>query len=379
MQQTVIISANNNTNDFKLLAYEVTAPNTVVDTIDVLYPHTSSQSCTFLTLNNVTHIFRLFEWTGSAFGAMLWQEIVQPQQVNINTPNDIELVVGVDLPNNGTQWNGLTAYPQYAGYTLGTDFRVVQRGVSNLKLAEVQQFGGFGFELLGGQIFNNGDTYFIEFIPKLVVNPANYIGATNSNGYTDIVELNNSTVLNATYLNKLIDINHTIDGIAPTFKLPPIANWNDMSSIGFICNRGLAPNAIIELATGETIDFNFQQVNDIIIGHSEYLKITKKGSNLYVESTNIDYNSIGEFVQSYFDGFGLRYPHNHLLTNGNIQDRNIYVRLWRKLQLLSIGYGIVAEVNWAANQNMFSTGDGSTTFRMPLIANSSVLHNYIKI
>lgn len=377
MTQSFIIGANNNPNAFKLIAYEVSAPNTPVDILSIPLPHTSSQNATFLTLNEVAHIVRLYEWTGSTLGANIWSDIVQSIQKTIETPADIELVVGVDLTAGGTQWDGFAAYPEYKGYLIGIDFRVEQRGIGTLKnINEIINYGDFGFELQGGAIFNDGDTFFIQFLPKIVVNPAN--NSSNSKGFEDIVTLNNSEVLDITYLNKLIDINHFSDTIAQTFELPPIINWTDMSSIGFISDKGLQVNSIIKLAAGEIVFFNGIGVNEIYIGNNEYLKIIKKGSQLYVENSTIKYNDVGHFEKTYLQ-LVTNDNKNYVSLNGSLLQRNVYVRLWDYVQKLTIGQGVVAEANWNANKALFSLGDGSTTFRVPEIADVLPIYNLIKI
>jgi hypothetical protein len=362
MIQNIVIAANTNAQDFKIVAYEVTTPNTAVDDVIINAPHTVSQTASFLTLNDVAHIFRLYEWNGSTLGALLSETVIQANKESIKTPDDIELVVGIDLTINGTQWDGSVTYPDFAGYKVNKDYRIVQRSVGPLKSSEVTDYGTFGFELQGGQIFSDGDTYFIEFIPKLLITPNNG-GTTSINGFKDVISIGTDLVLDSSSLNKLIDINRQLDAVAPTIELPPIANWTDMSSIGFAMNQGLQVNAIIKLATGETIWFNNLQVNDIVVGMNEYIKITKKGTDLYVESTNINYNNVGKVEN------GVRVTNNTIIGEGQLLLRNIYVRLWRMVQSLSNGNGLVSEATWSTsapdNQFNYTTGDLSTNFRVP--------------
>lgn len=361
MIQNILIAANTNINDFKMVAYEVTAPNTAVDDIVINAPHTVAQTASFLTLNEVAHIFRLYEWNGTSLGAMLSEAVIQPNKQSIDTPEDIELVVGIDLTENGTQWDGSGTYPDLIGYLVNKDYRVVQRGVGHLKDNEVTDYGTFGFELQGGATFTLDDTYFIEFIPKILYTPST--GGTTINGFKDVVELQDDLVLDTTYLNKLIDINRALDSIAPTFELPAIASWTDMSSIGFTMNRGLQINAIIKLVSGETIWFNNQQVNDIVIGMNEAIKITKKDTSLYVESSSINYADIGKVEN------GIMLENNTVIGEGQLLLRNTYVRLWRKVQQLTSGNGLVSEATWATssplNEFNYTTGNGSTNFRVP--------------
>ncbi len=367
MDQTLVLLANNNPNDIRGIMYESSAPNTPVAVVDAPAPHAADYVMNFIGLNDVSHIFRLFEFTPPAtLGAQLNNDfLIQPKQQSLGGEPDIELVVGVDIPGGGvaTSWDGTLSHPQFAGKICGVDYMVEQRAIGTLKSDEVDDnIGGavtLGFKLLNGLTFNDGDTYFIRWIPKLVINPSNY----QSNGsklFKDIKLVTADTQLDATYLNCLIDINSASNKIVIT--LDDIGNVPDMSFFGFMSNRGNHINAVIKAKPGELIYFNDDEVNEIILGKVENVTITKKGTRFYVWESKGQFEDVGKP----FADYAVR--KNTIKADGSVLSRAEYPRLWKFVQTLTLGSGVVNDADWNASVNnkfQFSLGDGVTTFRIP--------------
>lgn len=362
--QNVVIGANNNPNEFKCIIYETATPNTVVQEHIVPLPHTTSQLVSFTNLNLVSHIVRTYEWVSGSLGALINQYILQPTEDVIQSPEDIQLVVGVDLTPGANTWNGSITHPQFNGKIANVDYRVEQRSIGSLTTAEVINNGTFGFELTGAQIFNDGDIFFIHWFPRLVVNPANYITQV-AGGYLDIIEVIGNLSLGSGDVNKLFDINKTANAVAPIITLDALANIGDMKYFGFKMDRGNAINAIIKAQTGEVIYFNGQVYNEIYLGQNEYCKIVKKGTAFHVEMSNINYSSLGHVSTATTLTNNKQFIH----AAGSLLDRNIYPKLFNiHVANLTAGNGLINEANWAASvgsKTNFTVGDGLTNFRIP--------------
>jgi hypothetical protein len=361
--QNVVIGANSNVNDFKCIIYEAATPSTVVQEHIVPFPHSSNQLVSFTGLNLVSHIVRTYEWVGGALGALIHQYLLQPTEDVIKSPEDIQLVVGVDLTPGANSWNGIPTHPIFAGKVVNVDYRVEQRGIGSLTIAEVTNNGSFGFQLTGGQLFNDGDTFFIHWFPRIVVNPANYT-TNSSGGYLDIIEVTGNYSVVVNNANKLFDINRTLDGVAPILTLDALANIADMKFFGFKMDRGIAVNAVIKAQTGEAIYFNGQVYNEIYLGQNEYCKIVKKGTAFHIESSNINYNDVGNVATS----TSLNRK-GYVHAAGNALPRNVYPKLFNiHVASISVGNGLINEASWATNNGTktnFTLGDGVTTFRIP--------------
>lgn len=361
--QNVVIGANTNPNEFKCIIYEAATPNTVVQEHIVPLPHTSNQLVSFTGLNVVTHVIRTYEWVGGSLGTLIHEYIIEPTEETISTEPDIELNVGTDIVANSFGWDG-TVYPQYFGKVLNVDYRVEQRGVGRLKDDEAIDNPPFGFLLTNGALFNDGDTFFIHWFPKLVVTPAAPTGINNNGLYNDIIEVSSDTNILVADANKLFDINRTADIVAPILTLDAIANISNMKTFSFKMDRGLAVNAVIKAQSGEIIYFNGQAYNEIYLGQNEYCTIVKKNTAFHVASGNINYNDVGNVITTTSTN-----RNGYTFANGSLLGRNTHPRLYNiHVANLSIGNGLISESNWSVSDNNktnFTLGDSSTDFRVP--------------
>jgi hypothetical protein len=368
MNQSLTIAANSNANTLRLIMYELTAPNTPVATsIDYDPPHAVSQPVVFAGLNQVAHYARLFEVVGGVLGSMIAQDKVEPTAESINTPADIELNVGntVDdeLVPGGDSWDGSVDYPLLVGKIAKVDYRILQRGIGPLRDDEYDDdsSGGtaFKWKLLGGATFNDQDTFFVQFLPSIVINPANYQGS-NSATIQDIVEVTADASLDSTYLNKIVDINSATSTIVLT--LLAVADWPEMRPMEFVTNRGSQINAVIKAQTGEKIYFEGGEVNEVYMRSLQYLRLTKKGSRIYVENFRHSYDQVGNIIYNH------KQPKNSIAADGSILLKAEYPALWAFVNSLGLGNGVVTNPDWitdaTTHKGKYATVD-STSFRVP--------------
>ena len=292
MDKQITIAANTNPNPLRAIMYETSAPNVAVQTIDIPLPHNVSQQIVFTGLNDVSHWFRLYEVVGMVLGAQLSDSLIQPTVKSVYCDLPIELSVGVAPTDKITpavnNYNGTVEFPQYAGKVAKTDYWVEQRGVGQLKddeyINNTDPGVTFGFKLTGTALFNDGDTYFIKFRPIILVNPANF-PAARVELFTDIVLVNTSRTIDATYANKMMDVQSA--GANLTLTLDLLANMPNLKLFHFVNNFGLQTQTTIKAAIGELIYFNGAEVNQIVLNMGEYLTLNKKGTRWYFVDGNV--------------------------------------------------------------------------------------------
>jgi len=292
MDKQITIAANTNPNPLRAIMYETSAPNVAVQAIDIPLPHNVSQQIVFTGLNDVSHWFRLYEVVGMVLGTQLSDSLIQPTVKSVYCDLPIELNVGLAPTDRITpavnNYNGTVEFPQYAGKVAKTDYWVEQRGVGQLKDDEYTNNTDmgvtFGFKLTGTALFNDLDTYFIKFRPIILVNPANF-PAARVELFTDIVLVNTSRTIDATYANKIMDVQNIGTNITLTLDL--LANMPNLKLFHFVNNFGLQTQTTIKAAIGELIYFNGAEVNQIVLKMGEYLTINKKGSRWYFVEGNI--------------------------------------------------------------------------------------------
>lgn len=363
------IFANTNPEPFRVIMYEATAPGTAVATIDVPLPHTASQQVAFTNLNAVTHWVRVYELTGgTTLGPLLRESLVMPQELSISQKASLTLHVGTDMPANQDTYDGSAAHPDMVGLVAKVDYEVEQRSIGSQTPAEYDDIGqpGFGFVLKNGALFNQGDTWFIHFLSKLITGPSQAPTASGGGYLSDIVTVTADTQLSSTHLNKLVDIQSATNKI--TITLDFIANVPDISMVGFVTNRGAQINAVIKAKTGEAIYYN-GSVNDVVMSRLENLLLMKKGTGWYVMPGSKLSDDAGSTL------FGFAQTPNTIIADGSILQRDVYVKLWRAANSLTSGSGIVALSLWltaappgstlSPYKSNFNYGDGVATFGIP--------------
>ena len=306
MDKQITIAANTNPNPLRAIMYETSAPNVAVQAIDIPLPHNVSQQIVFTGLNDVSHWFRLYEVVGMVLGTQLSDSLIQPTVKSVYCDLPIELNVGVAPTDRITpavnNYNGTVEFPQYAGKVAKTDYWVEQRGVGQLKDDEYTNNTDmgvtFGFKLTGTALFNDLDTYFIKFRPIILVNPANF-PAARVELFTDIVLVNTSRTIDATYANKMMDVQSA--GANLTLTLDLLANMPNLKLFHFVNNFGLQTQTTIKAAIGELIYFNGAEVNQIVLNMGEYLTLNKKGTRWYFVDGNVE---IGVGIKHYIGTVG---------------------------------------------------------------------------
>lgn len=188
-----------------------------------------------------------------------------------------------------------------------------------------------------------------------------------------------STTLTGDDSNKLIQIRGGSSAI--TVTLP------DLSSVpenGFFILETLISNSKQQAVTtqgGQLIYLNNTSRTTLYLGLSEKVALYRGSDGWYVLN---DFDKIYTEVGKKFDDWTSSLGLNELLLDGSLKNRADYPRLWEKVQ--TFGSALVSDSEWNLatattvsgqivpfpNRGKWSSGDGSTTFRVPDFGGMSV-------
>lgn len=351
-----ISSAPSIVNKLAVCIFKASAENTLVDSHEFNPPHTSPRNITFTDVEAVSWIVNTYETTGlPSFGTLRHSFIYDPSftQAEIKATEFLQMTAG------------------QTGYTdeswVGWDIESIER------VGQGTQFDGQeisirsnGFDLLNdGDQFTDGEKWVVRFYPK--ISQATPVITTSKifNGSEIIID---DTVIDESFNGKILLIQGSTSIVTLTLK--PCAVIGAFQPIAIISNGGnhVTCRVIVE---GNTDPFLFWggEVDEIIIGQSEQLQLTTDTANGFiVMQASPTILQAGQFV----DVYDLDNEPNIRHCAGQLVNRNIYMRLWRAVQNMDPSL-LVSESVWndtsggQNNKGKFSTGDGSTTFRLPQI------------
>jgi hypothetical protein len=190
-----------------------------------------------------------------------------------------------------------------------------------------------------------------------------------------LVDVN--TTLDATIIGKAVLISGTNPYLEIT--LPDITTVLANKVLFFLFEGGNHINAAVKCFGIQKIQWLKQNLTELIGGQSEQFGLFKwvdpNDSSIYawrVINPDGNYKTAGEIVDIYKETNVL----NCIYANGATVSRNTYKRLWNHVQTLDSSM-LVSDTDWnnAAlnNKGKYSSGDGSTTFRLPQLYTAGFL------
>jgi len=296
---------------------------------------------------------RQFILTGSA-------QVLNP------TLNGNSIVITIGASDDG---NDHVDIPALAGKT----FILRKNGYGTLK-PQVQfdwlSTGGFKY-LIPGDVVNTGEQFELEIITPNAAGPGQT--ATTGSFITGEVIVSSSLSLNAAnHANKLIQCRPVAAGLKIT--LSKVEDFPDNAVIPF--ESSIAQNYETEIATqaGQNIYFNGASVSSMYIRQGESLWLYRKSDGYYVISCSESMRTVGHVSEGYKAGS------NQLKFEGQILSRSLYQRLFKYASSLgasyiddalwntdevTVGTGDAARIIERPYRGCFSSGDGTSTFRLP--------------
>lgn len=353
------------TGHMLLVLYEASSPNVPVAISDQLPPpHNASVQVQFLDLNPVVHIGKLFETNGVAqTGTVLANFSVDPQFSAVEIRSDLFIYAGTTEGFEVGSNTFTDPTDSLAGWEYSLEIR--HTGTIDPELEYEKDASGNptilnDTEIAGGlggtyQTFEN-EIWIFHFLPRIVA----YSGSNDSASWftaTEVITANRTLV--AGDLGKNFILESATSALEVT--LPLLSSIIEHKHMFFMSEGGSHKNVVIKTQGGDQISYSGLR-SDVILGQAEALYIYKYNNKYRVSNTLEGVLNVGQLFYS-----EITETPNSLWCNGQLVSRTTFARLWQFIQN-SVSPGlVVTEASWDTEENRgkFSSGDGSTTFRLP--------------
>jgi hypothetical protein len=333
------IALVNIASNLRIIARETTSP--LIEVYNQIIVNPSSNVNVVVTgLRPVPHYFDFYETTATSGASPLgtkrstfYQDLSLSLDFNLKF---IEFTVDVDGPSNGD-----TQYINTDLNDIDTDnIQVSQRSIGFRSWgSEIQAIAGGGFELLGGELFNGLDKWFITYQVKTVNSQPIMV----ANKFADVKFFASTISLNSTHYNTLILDSGNVRGWQDMYmplqtQIPNYTTFtinlvgSNVKGLTIYNNngtfRGINGN-VFYLRKGEWITF-MSYANELIIidGKGNWDKVGEQIIKEQHQSNTVDEYSIKEWGQTvnvddekrFFYWFVNRLNPSYLATNVNNQN-----------------------------------------------------------
>jgi hypothetical protein len=355
------------TTDYLVVAiYEATAPSTLVASQGFAAPHTSFQNIVFPGVNPVPHIVIVYQTpTNTASGTIRHRFMYDPSYQSAQIRLDMFLVAD---STPGFSSTGIS----YTDATLiGWTFSNERRGFGTMQPGNDYSYDATtGTWTLLATIDNPtpsiapGEMFILHFQPKIVtlvpvVNSANII--------SDSYDITADISLDVTHMGKCGLIAGSGDHL--TVTLPALSTIPDNKLLFLISQGGSHINATIKSFGSDSIKFLGGSPVSIIMGQCERLWMFKKNGFWNVLSADGNFKTVGEVFDSYSNDTSVIL--NAIFANGGTISRVTFARITDYVTNKLDPSQVVNDADWnnpaLKNKGKWSTGDGSTTIRVPLL------------
>lgn len=371
--QTTLLNANNN---FVFALYDASAPTVLLESQAPAKPYAVPPLSIQVTFNynclaGHLYIIKLWESADTTPTGVVRNSL--SQSVNNNTSTitlKMDEYLEADVTTGLT--SGTTSYSNtdWAGW----EYSIERVGMGTMKPVtsagtdpnySVNPAGGFDL-IQADDTFQPNEKFVVRFTPQVTTGPSE-TGTPSSIFASGKIITNNTTLTSADSGQALLLQSETNK---LTVTMPLLSSVADFTFFYFFSNGGSHINAVIAANGTDKFTYNGDQ-SQIVLGQCEIARVYKAFGKWNIENELTGVNKVGEILFSYSNSII-----NTLSFDGLLKNRDVYVRGWSFIQTLS---SIVNDTTWTsgfitvdgqdiyANKGFFSTGDGSTTFRMPLL------------
>ena len=246
----------------------------------------------------------------------------------------------------------------------GVDYNILQSG---------------GFILLNpDDVIQSGEKFELQLAIQTGNSGSSSGSGTIING--DIVVSSNITLNQSNHLRRLIRLRPT--GIGLLVRLPKVEEYpeNEVIFIEQIINAPF--ESTIQTQSGQNIYFNGESLQELNLREGETILLQRASGGWFVLWASPSLYKVGKL------SFGYMLDPNELMPLGQELSRALYPRVWKRIQQLS--NSLVDDATWnTASVTLngkeipfpyracFSSGNGTTTFRLPDLSNLSprILNN----
>ena len=370
-----------------------TTPTVIVAYYELPGPYTGqTQLHTFTGLQNVVYYYQLFQSPDHlADGTVLNYFDVQPNQNAYNIRDNLYLRADISSffasntnfygqDSSLIGWNWYLESPSLGTLNYGETWTKTVAGVATT----IDDLAADGFKYLqAGYLIGNDERAVIHFYPQL--------SATSTPQSSTMISQTTLLTTTTTLTNSAAGQEFELEGGGGYFQvnLPDIATVPDSVPIFFNSAGGSHVNVGIAAFAGQVLQWFDNQANlgsntrasIIYLGQGENIWISRftypDGSKRWlVKGDTAGIRMVGETVYDWS-----KMPLNTVLANGQYLSRANYARLWAWVQNLEAGCLIADSsfdntssfdgANYFINHGKYTTGDGSTTFRVPNLTSTS--------
>lgn len=369
---------------FVFALYDSSAPTVLLESIAPAKPYGNPLQVTFLynCVNGHIYIIKLWESVDSTPTGTVRNQFSQTiglNSVDIRLPEYWEVDVSTGL---------VSGQPEFIKADLENWEFVIERigqgsmtpqSASDITFPKYKRTNadsspnnlGPRIELLTFEdVFQPNENFLVTFVPQIIVAAP---GGTPSDPFsTGRVITADETLTNADLSQALIIQSATT---TITVTMPVISTFGDFRFLYFYSCGGTHKNAVFACQGSDKFFYPTDKAS-LILGQAENLTVFKAFGKYQIFNDLFGVKMVGELLYNY-----LQTEINTLLCDGTTKLRAEYPRLWAFVQSLGSG-GVVTDATWSGTfvihngnnvytkKKCFSTGDGSTTFRLPLLTNS---------
>lgn len=334
-----------------VVIYKASNPSVAIDHIELPAPHLTEQHITFPDVDPVTYIVNTYETSGwPTLGVLRHSFIYDPSfyGAEIRPTEFLEMNAG-DTTYTDPTWEGWKI-ESIERVGSGTQYQGQNINITSTSFNTV----------LPGDFFGDHERFVVRFYPRITTyNPT----ISSANIITDFVTITTDTTLDLSHVGKALLLQS--DTSTLSLELPDVTGVPALKTMFFLSNGGNHLNVSINAATGQAIKYLKQDLSAIVLGQSEELHLISTGSEWIVLKCSEGVQRAGIVNMHY-----ISQPLNMVFADGTLKDRLVYPRLWAAVLAMDSA-SRVDELTWNAsspqNKGKYSTGDGSTNFRLPLL------------
>jgi hypothetical protein len=347
-----------------LAVYAASAPATCVASHDLGTVHTAPVDYTFSGLPAGSYYVITYENSdGSVSGTIRNQFIYDPNFTNATIRPD--LFITADTTSGFASGQASYVDASLVGWTYGVEWRGI--GTLNPGTDYIQNNTGGWTLSPPNNVIAPGAVFVMHFQPQITTQSASSGSSATGQLFTGFKVVTADITLAAADMGKII----LAQGINPTLNItmPAAASFPDNTIISILSSGGNHINAAI-IFGDSGLTWLGQALTKIWLGQSEEIIITKNGSTWYVLHADGNFRTVGEILDHF-----VKNQLNTSFGDGQTRLRANYPRWWWWVQQLPSSQ-LISDTSWNfydnvnlryPNKGFYSTGDGSTTFRVPLL------------
>lgn len=282
----------NITNNLRVIAREVANPTIEVANVIYTAPHPSIRNILITGLNPKTHYFDFYETTASSgsspIGTLLATFTIDIGLINQSTIEIIEFIVG----DTGAPAHGDVNYVNTDLDGIDTShIEVVQRSIGPRSWNdEISLYAGGGFTLLGGELFNQDDRWFLTVVKdETVAAPSG-----TANLFDDVKFITANTTINSTHYNNLLIMSAASGWTEVTF--PNLSSIPNKTRFTFNTLDGTATGTKIIMGGTGIIQFNGSGETTFYLRRYEVVSFIVYSGVLFLYDGKGNWDRVGDQV-----------------------------------------------------------------------------------